>query len=141
MKILLILSLFVWSGLIIGISFIEAPLKFTAPNITTTLGLGIGRVVFTAMNKVEIILAVLIIVSTVRIPIHTTHWWYIAVPLVCLIVQTYWMYAVLNPRVEAILSDKTVEASSVHLWYVVLEVIKFLSIIITGIILLNKYIK
>src|SRR5699024_12458385 len=39
-----------WIGLIIGISFIAAPLKFTAPGITIPLGLGIGRRVFLAMN-------------------------------------------------------------------------------------------
>ena len=36
----------IWLGLIIGISFIEAPLKFTAPGIMIPLGLGIGRRVF-----------------------------------------------------------------------------------------------
>ncbi len=39
----------VWIGLIVGLSFIETPLKFTAPGITTELGLGIGRIVFTAL--------------------------------------------------------------------------------------------
>ena len=43
-----------WLGLIIGISLIEAPLKFQAPGITIPLGLGIGRLVFTAMNIVEL---------------------------------------------------------------------------------------
>lgn len=40
----------VWLGLIIGLSFIETPLKFLAPGITTPLGLGIGRLVFTALS-------------------------------------------------------------------------------------------
>ncbi|WP_237562181.1 hypothetical protein [Glutamicibacter soli] len=35
-------------GLVTGISFIEAPLKFTAPEITIPLGSGIGRLVFFA---------------------------------------------------------------------------------------------
>ena len=45
----------IWVGLIIGISFIEAPLKFQAPDITIPLGLGIGRLVFGALNIVEAI--------------------------------------------------------------------------------------
>ena len=48
---------FIWFGLVGGISFIETPLKFRAPNITLALGLGIGRIVFSALNKVEIALA------------------------------------------------------------------------------------
>ena len=42
-----------WFGLVAAISFIEAPLKFQAPGITIPLGLGIGRLVFTALNVVE----------------------------------------------------------------------------------------
>lgn len=39
----------VWIGLILGLSFIETPLKFLAPGITVPLGLGIGRLVFWAL--------------------------------------------------------------------------------------------
>jgi hypothetical protein len=54
-----------WLGLIVGISLIEAPLKFQAPGITIALGLGIGRLVFTAMNIVELVLAALLVLSLV----------------------------------------------------------------------------
>lgn len=52
-----------WLGLLTGISLIEAPLKFTAPGITIPLGLGIGRRVFTAMNMVEAVLAVVLLAA------------------------------------------------------------------------------
>nr|WP_245190131.1 hypothetical protein [Leucobacter exalbidus] len=42
-----------WFGLVAAISFIEAPLKFQAPGITIPLGLGIGRLVFSALNVAE----------------------------------------------------------------------------------------
>ena len=51
---LLLLMLGVWLGMLLGISFMEAPLKFRAPNMTIALGLGIGQLVFSALNKVEI---------------------------------------------------------------------------------------
>ena len=35
---LLTALLFGWAGLVAGISFLEAPLKFTAPHITVALG-------------------------------------------------------------------------------------------------------
>lgn len=53
----------VWLGLIVGISLIEAPLKFQAPGITVPLGLGIGRLVFAAMNVAEAALAVLLVIA------------------------------------------------------------------------------
>src|SRR5690625_1468915 len=56
-----------WLGLIIGISFIEAPLKFTAPGITIPLGLGIGRRVFLAMNIVEVALGLVLLVALIAI--------------------------------------------------------------------------
>jgi hypothetical protein len=37
---------FVWLGMVLAISFLEAPLKFRAPGVTIPVGLGIGRLVF-----------------------------------------------------------------------------------------------
>ena len=44
---------FTWLGMVLAISFLEAPLKFRAPGVTVVLGLGIGRVVFRALNRIE----------------------------------------------------------------------------------------
>ncbi|MFC7764837.1 hypothetical protein [Leucobacter soli] len=53
-----------WFGMVAAIGFIEAPLKFQAPGITIPLGLGIGRLVFAALNAVEgLLLVALILVS------------------------------------------------------------------------------
>ena len=51
---------FVWLGVVLAISFIEAPLKFRAPGITIPLGLGIGRLVFRALNAAEAVLAIVL---------------------------------------------------------------------------------
>ncbi|WP_405218785.1 hypothetical protein [Agrococcus sp. Ld7] len=56
----------VWLGLIVGISLIETPLKFQAPGMTIPLGLGIGRLVFAAMNVVEAVLAALLLLAIFR---------------------------------------------------------------------------
>lgn len=48
---------FVWLGMILAVSFLEAPLKFRAPGITVPLGVGIGRLVFRALNACEAVLA------------------------------------------------------------------------------------
>ena len=54
---------FVWLGLVPGISFLEAPLKFRAPGVTTRIGLGIGRLVFRALNAAEVGLALALLVT------------------------------------------------------------------------------
>ncbi|WP_200881112.1 hypothetical protein [Cellulophaga sp. E6(2014)] len=56
---------FIWVGFIGAISFMEAWLKFRAPGIDTALGLGIGQLVFSALNKVEITSAVLIVLLSI----------------------------------------------------------------------------
>jgi hypothetical protein len=54
---------FVWLGMVLAISFLEAPLKFRAPGVTIPIGLGIGRLVFRALNLVETVLAVVVIAA------------------------------------------------------------------------------
>ena len=54
---------FVWLGMVLAISFLETPLKFRAPGITVPLGLSIGRLVFRALNTVEIVLAIALIIA------------------------------------------------------------------------------
>ena len=56
---------FVWLGMVLAISFLEAPLKFGAPGVTVPIGLGIGRVVFRARNAVEAVLAAVVVVCLV----------------------------------------------------------------------------
>lgn len=59
---------FVWLGMVLAISFLEAPLKFRAPEVTVRIGLGIGRLVFRALNTVEAALAVVILVVFLLAP-------------------------------------------------------------------------
>ena len=56
---------FLWLGMVFAISFIEAPLKFRAPGVTLPIGLGIGRLVFRALNGAEVVCAVGILVAIV----------------------------------------------------------------------------
>src|SRR3712207_8678966 len=44
---------FIWVGFLAAISFMEAPVKFTAPSLTLAVGLDVGRHVFAVLNKVE----------------------------------------------------------------------------------------
>ena len=53
-------TIFVWLGMVLAISFLEAPLKFRAPGVTLRIGLGIGRLIFRALNTLELLFAVVI---------------------------------------------------------------------------------
>lgn len=57
---------FVWLGMVLAISFLEAPLKFRAPGVTIPLGLGIGRIVCRALKySAEAALAAGVLVAVV----------------------------------------------------------------------------
>ncbi|MEZ7239444.1 hypothetical protein QYS60_16950, partial [Rhodococcus sp. GXMU-t2271] len=82
-----------WLGMVLAISFLEAPLKFRAPGITVPLGLGIGRLVFRALNTVEVVLAVVLIVACLILSPGTAGWVLLLVTVTVLVVQV----AVIRP--------------------------------------------
>ncbi len=58
---ILSMCVFMWMGFICAISFMEAWLKFRAPGVTVPIGLGIGKLVFGALNRVEWVFALVIL--------------------------------------------------------------------------------
>ncbi|MBD2715958.1 hypothetical protein KBK19_13025 [Microvirga sp. STR05] len=129
---LLVLSLFVWAGLVAGISFLEAPLKFTAPGITVPLGLGIGRIVFSALNKLELLLAAVAVVSGfyLRVPAHIGAM--LGIVSGVLLLQTLWLLPALDVRALALLAGHPAPPNSLHKVYIGLEVVKLLTLLLTG---------
>ncbi|TSI15064.1 hypothetical protein [Brevibacterium aurantiacum] len=108
----------IWLGLIIGISLIEAPLKFIAPGITIPLGLGIGRLVFTAMNWVEIVIAVLLLWSVFKSAVGAGYRQLTSAVTVVLIAKVAVIRPLLNKRTDAVLAGVDDGGSSLHLFYI-----------------------
>lgn len=115
-----------WLGLIVGISLIEAPLKFTAPGITIPLGLGIGRRVFLAMNIVEVLLAVALVVAlwkAVGRPRVQRLWVWGGAAVAVLVVKVAVIRPFLNQRTDAVLAGDFAGGSVAHYVYVGAEVL------------------
>lgn len=124
---------FIWFGAVAAISFMETPLKFTAPDITLPLGLGIGRVVFQALNRAEIVMAVLMIFAIYyRRPKTKSPLALFGTVLLLLILQTVWLLPVLGIRTDMILNGQTPPPSSLHLVYIVFEAVKLVLLFATG---------
>lgn len=135
-KALVIALIFIWSGLIIGISFMEAPLKFQAPNITLPLGLGIGRLVFSALNKIELGIAVSSIFIIGLNKLKITPLFFIV--FFCLLFQTFWLLPQLDIRAVQIIQGASLAPNNLHLYYVVIELVKLLLLLFIGIDFTNK---
>lgn len=125
-------SIYLWMGFVLAISFLEAWLKFQAPGITIPLGLGIGRLVFFALNKTEWFFAVLILLMQIK----SENWKQIRMEwsalLIILLLQTFWLLPLLDVRAEKVIQMVEIEPSNLHYYYVALEMIKVLILFVFG---------
>lgn len=126
---------FVWLGMVLAISFLEAPLKFRAPGVTLQIGLGIGRLVFRALNSVEILFAVAILTALAADPPATSVNVAIGVAVAALAVQLLAVRPKLTRRSDAVLAGDDAPRSNAHYAYVGLEVVKVIALLTGGILL------
>lgn len=135
-QIAIISGVFIWVGMVCGISFLESWLKFQAPGMTLDIGVGIGRLVFDVLNKVEIFLAIMVLI----------FWWqvkqekpkdasYIAfgIALVVLAIQTLVLLPLMDTRADLRLQGAVLPPSYMHIYYVGGEIIKVSGLTIFGI--------
>jgi hypothetical protein len=128
---------FVWLGMVLAISFLEAPLKFRAPNVTLQIGLGIGRLVFRALNTVELGFAIVILALAVAGPMPTRIVIAFCVAFAALAVQLIAVRPRLTRRSDMVLAGSDAPRSRGHYAYVGLEVVKAAALIVAGILLLT----
>lgn len=131
---------FLWIGFIGAISFLEAWLKFRAPGVTLPIGLGIGKLVFNALNKLEWVFALLILLSITLYtgPIISRSQVFFAIPLLFLLVQSIWLLPALDARAVALINGEQLNPSKLHVYYVSAEAVKVISLFIYGIQLIKN---
>ncbi|MFD4404288.1 hypothetical protein ACFWPH_16175 [Nocardia sp. NPDC058499] len=118
-----------WLGMVLAISFLETPLKFRAPGVTTALGLGIGRIVFRALNTVESVLAVLLLAAAVVLGPPGAVWLWLGLAVGILLVQIAVVRPPLSRRSDRVLAGEELPRSTAHYWYIGLEVAKVVVLI------------
>ncbi|MGW3264345.1 hypothetical protein [Streptomyces sp. NPDC001056] len=127
---------FVWLGMVLAISFLEAPLKFRAPGVTVPVGLGIGRLVFRALNTVEAVFAVVVVVAVALHGAPAVITGLTAAAAVLLVAQLAAVRPYLNRRSDRVLAGEDLPRSHSHLWYVALELLKVAALLALGVGLL-----
>ena len=130
-------AIFVWLGMVVAISFIEAPLKFRAPGVSLQIGLGIGRLVFRALNGCELLLAGLLAVAFFIDPPAVTAAVAAVVAMVTLLVQVLLVRPRLTRRSDAVLAGEEGPRSRAHWVYIGLELVKVAALLIAGVVLLT----
>jgi hypothetical protein len=128
---------FVWLGMVLAISFLEAPLKFRAPNVTLQIGLGIGRLVFRALNTVEVAFALVIVAIVASGPTPPRIAVAFAVAIAALAIQLVAVRPRLTRRSDQVLTGSEGPRSHAHYVYVGLEAVKTVALLVAGILLLT----
>ena len=141
--VLLLTIPFVWLGMVLAISFVETPLKFRAPGITVPLGLGIGRLVFRALNAAELALAAMLTLVALTSPAgRSTIDGVAATMLIALWTLLVVQVAVVRPRLDRrahqLIQGHEPPRSHLHLAYIAAECAKVLLLPAFGILLVLR---
>lgn len=111
---------------------IATPARFSAGSITRPVALDVGRVVFAALNKAELVALVLLLV-VVRLSGRARKWWaFCGVLALIVLAQGTWLIPELAARTDIILAGGEPPASHAHAIYSSLELIKIGLLLVLG---------
>lgn len=127
----------IWLGMVLAISFMEAPLKFRAEGLDVRVGLAIGRIVFRALNIAEVVWAAVIAVCLAIAKPSAPVLVLAALTGVLLAVQLLLVRPRLNRRSARILAGQDAPRSRAHHAYIGAEVLKFGALVALGAALLS----
>jgi len=127
----------IWLGMVLAISFLEAPLKFRAEGLELRVGLAIGRIVFRALNIAEVIWAVVIAVCLIVTGASGAVLVLAAVTAVLLGVQLLVVRPRLNRCPARVLEGNSAPRSRAHHAYIGLEALKLAALVALGAALLS----
>ncbi len=134
---------FVWLGMVLAISFLETPLKFRAPGITVPLGLGIGRLVFRALNAAELALAITLTLALLTsnaddVNVGGTATIVLITVWTLLLAQVIVLRPRLDRRARQLIDGQNPPRSHLHLAYVAAECAKVVLLPALGILLAGR---
>ena len=123
---------FLWTGMTVGVSMIATPVRFTAASITRPVALDVGRVVFAALNKAELV-ALALLLLIVRIAGLTRKWWaFCAILALIVLAQGIWLIPELAARTDIIIAGGEPPPSYAHAIYSSLELVKIALLLFLG---------
>jgi hypothetical protein len=128
----------VWFGMTAGVSLLAVPAQFSASAATRAVSLDVARVIFTALNKAELI-ALVVLLIVVRVSGNARRWWAACSVLAFIILlQTVWLLPELADRARMILSGTEPPPSILHAAYSTLELAKLGLLLILGLTAISR---
>ena len=115
---------FMWAGMTVGISMIATPVRFTAVSISRPVALDVGRVVFAALHKAEL-LALVLLLMIVRVSGRSRELWaWCGILILIVLAQGAWLIPELAARTDIIMAGGELPPSAAHAIYSSLELVK-----------------
>lgn len=133
----MIVICFIWVGFVAAISFMESWLKFRAPGVELPVGLSIGRLIFKALNRVEWVCFIILLIGSVISGTIQESALNVSGILVAgiLLLQTFVWLPKMDRRASLVIRGEKTEASHLHIYYVGSELIKLVLLVYLGTLL------
>ncbi len=123
---------FTWVGMTVGVSMIATPVRFSAESITRPVALDVGRVVFAALNKAELLALVLLLIIVRVSGRSRTLWAWCGILALIVVAQGAWLIPELAARTDIILAGNEPPPSHAHAIYSTLELAKIAILVVVG---------
>jgi hypothetical protein len=131
--------LFLWAGLLLGVSFVATPAKFLAPSLPMAQALDVGRWTFHVLTLIEwglvVVVAVVLAIAwrSVTSRVGRVAGLLAAIAAV-LAAESFVLRPQLDARVLRIMAGESVPPSRVHNIYIALEAVRLTLILAAGIL-------
>ena len=102
--------------------------------MTLELGLGIGQLVFDALNKIEVVFAIVVVLALWILKPKGIFRVVLVLPVGVVLVQTVYLLPLLDHRLELILSGNPPPESYYHMVYIGVEIVKAVSLLLGGVL-------
>ena len=111
-----------WTGMIVGVSFIATPAKFLAPSLGARAAFDVGRSTFELFNSIEVVLAIVLLAIALYRENRALVKLVAASLFAITVIQALVVLPVLSDRVSAIIAGYGVAPSYAHTLYGLMEV-------------------
>jgi hypothetical protein len=121
-----------WAGVLIGVSFVAAPVKFNAPSLTLPVAMDVGRQEFGALNLLEAGFAVATLTLAWLARPSRLVWVGLGLAVAIVALQGLWLLPMLDARAEIIIQGGKPPPAPWHGLYIGLEIAKLAALLGLG---------
>ena len=128
--------LFVWAGLVLGVSFLATPAKFRSLQLSRPVALDVGRHTFAVLGRVELGFAAAVALAAVLSAVpDSTALLAAQVPAAIVLMQVLWLRPRLDRRTQQVIEGATLPPSPLHLAFIGSETLKLCLLLFVAVLI------